>query len=385
MADQRKKERHSSGNSSVLIIVVIILAVIVISMNGVLLYDYLLPQTVVNDYPEGDLFNQFPSQDIDEILSSVKGRIPVLEYHTILTPNVESNLVATGKIKINKKNKRFFVKSAEFRRHLETLYQERFRNISIDEYLSLQKGTKKDLDRLPPDCKLYVLTFDDAALGQFDFLGTNNKGDAILDPDCAVGIMLDFARKHPDFKLNAAFSVDFENAPFHQERYVKTKLNLLMDYGFEIINHTANHKRLSRYIPGNSNIATYEIGKAMELFESYLGYRAGAIDKICYPDGGANPDVFKFVQKIAYNGKIYKFRAALDATGYQSRNPNDRLFNIYNISRIEINDKTFSPLIVKADGLYKTPSLEDRIFNKKMVRVDLTFQTNISEEVPLSR
>ncbi len=310
---------------------------------------------------EGDYYNQFPGYNMEEVFDGIKGRIPILEYHIIKTPAWEKKLFSKGRIRKDKWIERFIVSSDELRGHLERLYEAGFRNISLDEYLSLQKGQFKALDRIPPDSKLYILTFDDATYGQFDITGLDDKGNPIVDPDCAVGIMMEFAKIHPDFKLNAAFSITFEHAPFMQGSFIKRKLNMLMDMGFEIVNHTKNHRKLTQYVKSDPDIAAYEIGRAMELFESYLGYRASAIDKICYPDGKANADVWKFVQNVTYNGRTYHFRAALDAEGLQAKNPNETNFNVYNIARIETSSRTFETYILNAKNIYRTPDLKEKV------------------------
>lgn len=227
---------------------------------------------------EKGFLNQFKFNKIDEIYEHLSGKIPILEYHIIETPNVYSNYILTKKIKKTKDNERFFVSSEDFRKHLEILYENGYRNISLEEYLSIMKGQKKDFRRLTPGSKLYVLTFDDATFGQFDFL-KNEKGEIFIDPDCAIGIMIDFAKRYPEFKLNAAFSIDFENVPFHQKEYITKKLNLLLDYGFEIVNHTYSHKSLARLYKKNPNKVNEEIGKAMEMFEYHLGYRVSHITR----------------------------------------------------------------------------------------------------------
>ena len=50
------------------------------------------------------------------------------------------------------------------------------------------------LGREPIPDKLVVLTFDDSSIGQFRYLE-----DGTIDPDSAMGILLDFAEAHPDF------------------------------------------------------------------------------------------------------------------------------------------------------------------------------------------
>jgi len=328
----------------------------------------------------GPMFNQYPDSGISTVLSSVPGKIPILMYHIVLSPYVYTNYIMTGRLKKNRITSRYMISSQDLRDQLEQLYDNNFRNISLDEYLSLMSGKIKDLNRLPPESKLYVITFDDATFGQFDYLGTNSEGKPVIDPDCAVGIMIGFASKHPDFKLNAAFSVPFDKPPFMQSRFVGQKLNTLLDYGFEIVNHTASHKNLARYLPLRKDLASYELGRAMEYFESYLGYRADTINKVAYPDGGQNPSLWDFVKQVQYNGKTYSFTAGLNATGLQAKNPNDQSFNIYNISRIEINSNTFSTFVINAPGLFTTPSLLERASNIAYASVRDSIVTNVSQD-----
>ncbi|MCX7821470.1 MAG: polysaccharide deacetylase family protein [Brevinematales bacterium] len=301
-------------------------------------------------------FNQFRLNKIEEIYENLSGKIPILEYHIIETPSVYSNYILTKKIKKTKDNERFFVSSEDFKKHLEILYKKGYRNISLDEYLSIMKGQTKDFRRITPGSKLFVLTFDDATFGQFDFI-TNEKGEIFIDSDCAVGIMIDFAKKHPEFKLNAAFSIDFENIPFHQKEYVTKKLNLLLDYGFEIVNHSYSHKSLSKLYKKNPERVSEEIGRAMEIFESHLGYRVSHINKICYPNGDNSEDLQEFIKKINYKGKEYDFIAAIDAEGPLAINPNDTNFDPYAIRRIEINNQTFNKYVINAKGVYTMPPL----------------------------
>lgn len=301
----------------------------------------------------GDNINPYTNMSFVQILSGVRGRIPILMYHNIITPRLERKFTD-----IPTRARRYYVTSAELREQLQKLHDEGFVNISLDEYLSLMTGDKTTIERLPPEKKLYILTFDDATFGQFDFEGVDRNGNPILDTNCAVGIMLDFARKYPDFKLNAAFSVDFANTPFLDARYVGKKLNMLLDYGFEIVNHTATHRYLANFIDTQPNVVAFEIGRAMELFESYLGYRAATIDKICYPGGIDSIKLQDFVHEVKYNGREYKFVLALDAEGYQAANPNSPDFNPYDIARIELNSHTFESDVLYARGVFQTPGVE---------------------------
>jgi|GEM_PF-1471689 peptidoglycan/xylan/chitin deacetylase (PgdA/CDA1 family) len=346
--------------SSALLTVFIIFCFIFLAATGIYFFtDTWNVNSPVDLGQEGDAYNQYPDRSIDDVYDSLTGRVPILMYHMIVTPYMEKEVFGKGIIKRTPWMERFLVSSAQFKGELESLYSAGFRNISLDEYISLKKGEIKTLDRIPPDSKLYVLTFDDGPYGQLDYSGIDKNGSPVIDPDCAVGIMMDFAKTHPDFKLNAAFAVTFEHSPFMQPEYVKDKLNRLLDLGFEIVNHTVSHKRLSWFVLHDRERADFEIGHAMELFESYLGYRAASIDKVSYPGGNVNAELWKFIPDVTYNGRTWHFKAGLDAKGLQAKNPNEKKFNIYNIARIETSDASFKKFILDAPNLYRTPSVKD--------------------------
>lgn len=246
---QMETNNTKKNNNLLLVALIVVFAFASAGVNFVLFRDVLfaaIDPEAAQEADVGALYSQYTNTTFDEILSGIPGRIPILEYHIIRSPMVETNFFQKGYLPDIKKIRRYVVDSDEFREQLRLLYQNQFRNISLDEYLSLAKGEKKDLSRVPPNSKLFVLTFDDAGIGQFDFIGTNYRGEPEVDPDCAVGIMIDFARSHPEFKLNAAFNIDFSDIPFQDARTVTKKFNMLLDLGFEIVNHTKSHAALSK-------------------------------------------------------------------------------------------------------------------------------------------
>jgi peptidoglycan/xylan/chitin deacetylase (PgdA/CDA1 family) len=125
---------------------------------------------------------------------------------------------------------------AEFRRELEQLYRLGYRPVRA---IDLVTGR---LD-VPAGKSPVVLTFDDSTKEQLAY-GPNGQ----VKPDTAVGIMLTFARKHPDFKLAGTFFVNRE--PFAGVREGPAMLRFLVKSGFEIGNHTDDH------IPFNEKDAT---------------------------------------------------------------------------------------------------------------------------------
>jgi peptidoglycan/xylan/chitin deacetylase (PgdA/CDA1 family) len=117
--------------------------------------------------------------------------------------------------------------AAQFRAELARLYREHYVPVRAED-LALGK-----LD-VPPGKTPVVLTFDDSTKEQFAYLP-----DGTIKPDTAIGIMLAFAAKHPDFKPAGTFYVNRE--PFAGVREGPAMLRWLAAHGFEIGNHTKDH------------------------------------------------------------------------------------------------------------------------------------------------
>lgn len=109
------------------------------------------------------------------------GEVLVLEYHLIGYPE--------GDWRRTPEN---------FRKDLEALYQGGYYPINLRDLVA------KDF-AVPKGKTPVVLTFDDSSEGQFRII-PDGKGWR-LDPECAVGIMLEFSRKHPDFPARGTFFV----------------------------------------------------------------------------------------------------------------------------------------------------------------------------------
>jgi len=121
---------------------------------------------------------------------------------------------------------------AEFRRELEQHYRQGYRPVRA---VDLVTGR---LD-VPAGKSPVVLTFDDSTKEQLAY-----GPDGQVKPDTAVGIMLAFAREHPDFKLAGTFFVNRE--PFAGVREGPAMLRFLVRSGFEIGNHTDDHIQFDR-------------------------------------------------------------------------------------------------------------------------------------------
>ena len=123
---------------------------------------------------------------------------------------------------------------SEFEKLLETLYDEGYRLISMRDFID------HNID-VPAGKKPMVFTFDDGTPGQFSLIEENGK--LVVNPKSAVGIMIKFNEKHPDFGLKGIFylNMDKENKTFEGAGTLKDRLEILLSYGFEVGNHTWSH------------------------------------------------------------------------------------------------------------------------------------------------
>ena len=108
------------------------------------------------------------------------GVVPVLMYHQLLADGGGA----------------YDLTPDEFRAELQRLYAAGYRPVTAS---ALATG-KIDL---PRGATPVVLTFDDSTKSQAALLP-----DGRIDPDSAVGIMLEFARDHPDFRPAGTFYVN---------------------------------------------------------------------------------------------------------------------------------------------------------------------------------
>ncbi|MEU7629220.1 polysaccharide deacetylase family protein [Nocardia sp. NPDC049220] len=148
-----------------------------------------------------------------EVAANELGLVPVLMYHQ-LSSDPAGEYDQTPE---------------EFRSELERLYREGYRPVTVTQYLS------GDLDLLAGTHPV-LLTFDDSTTSQLRF--TDNGAVA---PDCAVGILQEFATGHPGFAPVATFYVN--NQPFAGDARA---LPWLVAHGSEIGAHTADHSNLAR-------------------------------------------------------------------------------------------------------------------------------------------
>jgi len=219
-----------------------------------------------------------------------------------------------------------------FRADLEFLYEHGYRCVSLKDLVTNNIS-------VPAGYTPLVITFDDADPSQFRYVEEN--GELVIDPRCAVGIMEQFSKEHPDFNMTATFYV--LPVLFGQEEYVEKKLSYLVEHGYDIGNHTVNHVPLGEATPEE---ILEELSGNISMVQEYLPEYQQA--SIALPLGSEPKDysLFKYGE---YEGVQIDFLASLLVGANPSPAPCDRSFDPMRLPRIQAIDPS---LDTGDSGLY---------------------------------
>ncbi len=177
----------------------------------------------------------------EEVNANELGDVMVLMYHHISEP--EDTWVRTPD---------------NFRQDLQNLYDLDFRPVSLEDYA-------KGKINLEAGMKPVVLTFDDGRQNNFNMI-EDQTGEWIIDPDSAVGILVDFHEENPDFPLEATFFIN-GGTPFGQEEFVRDKLEFIVANGMDIGNHSYTH---ANFTDLDAEELQRELGRLTKMVREYL-------------------------------------------------------------------------------------------------------------------
>ncbi|MGH7459614.1 MAG: polysaccharide deacetylase family protein, partial [Longimicrobiales bacterium] len=199
-----------------------------------------------------------------------------------------------------------------------------------------------------------VFTFDDASPSQFRYIEKN--GQLEIDPGSALGIWLDFAKQHPDWRNKAVFCMlsgaeagrsFFGNKDIVGQKTVwrQRKVKFLADQGFELCNHTLWHAQLSKYPDA---FVQEQIARLQLAVDSAVpGYR---IRTLALPLG-----LWPKNRELAWKGSwtdpksgrttTYNHDAVLEVAGGPTRSPHDPQFNGHSLFRVQVVDNDLEKTI----------------------------------------
>ncbi len=254
-----------------------------------------------------------PAIDYAALRPNELGRIPVIMYHEI-----------GGKPYPRDPG---LVRSVDsFKQDLELLYQAGFRPVNLGDAVN-------DTMDLPAGKSPVVLTFDDARATQFRL---DDTGKALrIDPNCALGVMDSFHKKHPDWAMRATFFAlphsKATDEPFGQRGLGDQKIAYLVDNGMEIGNHTTLHRSSRHMTPAQLQA---EIGNANnELVKASpkVRIRTMAVPMGIFPKDRKN---WQYLAKGTYEGQAYNYDAVMDAAYRPMVSPFAKGYNPLRLERI---------------------------------------------------
>lgn len=261
----------------------------------------------------------FQVKSKDEIDLSLKpneaGQIMVLMYHNIGEEEAE------------------WVRTPEnFKKDLKTLYEKGYRPISLSDYVNNNINVEAGMTPV-------VITFDDGNQNNFNVI--EKDGEKIVDPNCAVGILEEFHKEHPDFPLKATFFLYGSN-PFRQPELIEYKLKYLIEKGFDIGNHTLEHNDMSKI--NDADKIQKVIAEQATYLESFVpGYKVNTY-ALSYGARPKDKSLYPYLQKGEYDGKSYENIAILNVGWDPYLSPVDKDFDPYSIHRVRASE-------TKVDGV----------------------------------
>lgn len=244
---------------------------------------------------------------LKKIKANENGQVMILMYHGISDTEAE------------------WVRTADnFRKDLETLYEKGYRLISLKDYIENNITVEAGFTPV-------VMTFDDGLQNNFNIIEEN--GEKKIDPNCAVGILEEFKKQHPDFGKGGSFFVYYP-IPFRQKELIKEKYEFLVANGYDIGNHAYTHENLGKLSPEEVQKA---LGKNVKLTQEYLpGYDVYAL---ALPFGiGPKGDDYKYAAQGEYEGVKYNHRAILKVGSNPATSPVNVKFDPLRLPRVRASE-----------------------------------------------
>lgn len=192
----------------------------------------------------------------------------------------------------------------QFRKDLQTLYDQGYRPVTVSE-------VAENRMEVPAGKTPIALTFDDSYRSQFSYLDASGSQ---IDPDCAVGIMEEFSRSHPDWPPKATFFIlhGGKNPPaFYQHGLTAQKLAHLVEIGCEIGSHTYSHANFRRLSP---DAISEEIGKSIETIQEMAPNAKVTSLAIPYGLAPRSAEGMKACISGSYKGRPYEMSAVVMAS-----------------------------------------------------------------------
>ena len=262
--------------------------------------------------------DDYKNNSVDEL-----GKVPIMMYHGIHDKVNDDTEYTGGNVDKDgyQRTKEAFINDLEF------YYNSGYRMIRLDDYID--GNINVELGKSP-----IILTFDDGLINNIKVTGLDEKGEIIIDPNSAVGILESFKVKYPDYNVTATFFIN--GGIFQQEEYNEKILKWLVSHGYDIGNHTYTHVNFSK-VDGNRTIE--EVGKIYDLLDNIIPNEY--VNIVALPFGSPytlEHDNMKYIFDTDYNGKSYSTKSTLRVGWESESSPFSNEFNPKFLKRIRAYD-----------------------------------------------
>ena len=250
------------------------------------------------------------------------GRIPVMMYHGIIDKKSDETIYIGGNV-----DKDGYQRTYEaFIQDLEFYYKNNYRMIRLVDYVNGKI-----------DCELgkspIILTFDDGLSNAIKVTGLDSKGNIIIDPHSAVGILESFKKKYPDYKVTATFFVN--GGLFNQKDYNDKIIEFLIKNGYDIGNHTYSHADLTKI---SEEQTVKEVGQMYKILKSKTDKFVNIVAlPFGTPYNSTHPN-FKHILSGTYENEDYLTISTLRVGWESDYSPFSKSFNPEFIKRIRAYD-----------------------------------------------
>lgn len=279
--------------------------------------------TVGSSIKEGDSLTIIISLGIDYQALKVNelGNVPIMMYHGI--HNITDNKYTGGNV-----DKDGYQRTTEaFKKDLEFYYTSGYRMIRLEDYIHGMIDVEAGKSPI-------ILTFDDGLENNIKVTGLDDKGEIIIDPNSAIGVLESFKQQHSDFNVTATFFVN--GSLFNQPQYNEKILTWLVNHGYDVGNHTLNHPDLTKT---SYEQTVKEVGKVYQLLEQYIPNKY--VNIVALPFGTPYKNTHSNYPAVIggnYEGTTYKTEAGLQVGWEADYSPFHTSFNPSFLKRIRAYD-----------------------------------------------
>lgn len=277
-----------------------------------------------NDYgleSEENTLENIDKEELSEKVQDIKETIDLS-----LEPNEAGQVMILMYHNVGEEEKEWTRTYENFKKDLKNLYEKGYRAVSLEDYVN--NNMDVEAGKTP-----IVLTFDDGNENNFRIIEDEN-GEKIIDPNSAVGILEEFKKEYPDFNTTASFFIFGSNA-FRQPEFLEYKLNYLIDNGYNIGNHTIDHRGMKNI--EDKEIIQEAIGKQVKVINEVLQDYEVNTYALCYGERPSE-ELELYLEKGSYEGINYKNIGVLNVGWNPALSPIDAKFNPLSLPRIRASE-----------------------------------------------